>query len=75
MMHAMASLKENPSRRLVKCGWPPQSMRNTSFEACSRSARACADAAIVAEPTEFRAIIASKGVLRWKVRVQRQGCP
>ena len=29
-----------------------------------------ADAAIVAEPTELRAIIASKGVLRWKVRTK-----
>jgi acetylornithine deacetylase len=29
-----------------------------------------ANAAIVAEPTELRAIIASKGVLRWKVRVR-----
>jgi acetylornithine deacetylase len=27
-----------------------------------------ADAAIVAEPTDLRAVIASKGVLRWKVR-------
>ena len=29
-----------------------------------------ADAAVVAEPTELRAIIASKGVLRWKVRTR-----
>ncbi len=29
-----------------------------------------ADAAVVAEPTELRAVVASKGVLRWKVRVR-----
>lgn len=29
-----------------------------------------ADAAIVAEPTELRCVIASKGVLRWKMRVR-----
>lgn len=29
-----------------------------------------ADAAIVAEPTELRAVIASKGVLRWAIEVQ-----
>ena len=29
-----------------------------------------ADAAIVAEPTELRAVIASKGVLRWTIEVQ-----
>jgi acetylornithine deacetylase/succinyl-diaminopimelate desuccinylase family protein len=29
-----------------------------------------ADAAIVAEPTELRAVIASKGVLRWAIHVQ-----
>jgi len=29
-----------------------------------------ADAAVIAEPTELRAIIASKGVLRWKVRTR-----
>jgi acetylornithine deacetylase len=29
-----------------------------------------ADAAVVAEPTQLRAVIASKGVLRWKVRVR-----
>lgn len=27
-----------------------------------------ADAAVVAEPTEFRCVIASKGVLRWRIR-------
>lgn len=29
-----------------------------------------ADAAIVAEPTELRCVIASKGVLRWRIRVR-----
>ena len=29
-----------------------------------------ADAAIVAEPTNLRAVVASKGVLRWRIRVQ-----
>ena len=29
-----------------------------------------ADAAIVAEPTELRAVIASKGVLRWRIRTR-----
>lgn len=29
-----------------------------------------ADAAVVAEPTEFRCVIASKGVLRWRIRTK-----
>jgi len=29
-----------------------------------------ADAAVVAEPTEFKCVIASKGVLRWRIRTQ-----
>ncbi len=68
MMHAVASLKEN---RVV----PPCDVllaavvdEEYSFQGVTRLCKELrADAAIVAEPTELRVAIASKGVLRWRV--------
>jgi acetylornithine deacetylase len=71
MMHALASLKEN--RTIPPCEvWLAAAIDE---EYMFRGVLALCDgleahAAIVAEPTELRAIIASKGVLRWKVRVR-----
>ena len=71
MMHAMASLKENaitpPCEVWLAAAIDEEFIFRGVLALCDGLQ---ADAAIVAEPTELRAIIASKGVLRWKVRVK-----
>jgi acetylornithine deacetylase ArgE len=69
MMHAMASLKEQsivaPCEVWLAAAVDEEYMFRGVVALCEELR---ADAAIVAEPTELRAIIASKGVLRWKIR-------
>jgi acetylornithine deacetylase ArgE len=71
MMHAVAQLKENSDT-------PPCEVWLAAVvdeEVAFRGVLALCDgleasAAIVAEPTEMRVIVASKGVLRWKIRTR-----
>ena len=71
MMHALAELKENsitpPCEVWLAAAVDEEYMFRGVTALCEGLQ---ADAAIVAEPTELRAIIASKGVLRWKVRTR-----
>jgi len=71
MMHALASLKEQSFMPACEV-WlaavvDEEYMFRGVLSLCEGLA---ADAAVVAEPTELRAVIASKGVLRWKVRTK-----
>jgi acetylornithine deacetylase/succinyl-diaminopimelate desuccinylase family protein len=71
MMHAISELKENsvtpPCEVWLAAAVDEEYMFRGVVALCEGLQ---ADAAIVAEPTELRAIIASKGVLRWKVRTR-----
>jgi acetylornithine deacetylase len=71
MMHAMAWLKESsitpPCEVWLAAAVDEEYMFRGVVALCDGLN---ADAAIVAEPTELRAIIASKGVLRWKLRTR-----
>ena len=68
MMHAVASLKEEG--RIPPCEVWLAAVADEEFS-FRGAAKLCetikAEAAIVAEPTELRAVIASKGVLRWRI--------
>jgi acetylornithine deacetylase ArgE len=71
MMHALAWFKENsikPACEVWLAGAVDEEYMFRGVVALCDGLQA--DAAIVAEPTELRAIIASKGVLRWKVRTK-----
>ncbi len=66
MMHAVASLDEPPPCEVWLAAVIDEEF---SFQgALALCDGLHADAAIVAEPTSLRAVIASKGVLRWKIR-------
>lgn len=69
MMHAVAFLKQN--RITPPCEVWLAAVVDEEF-AFQGAIRLCeglqAHAAIIAEPTELRAVVASKGVLRWKIR-------
>ncbi len=67
MMHAVASIEEPPCEVWLVAAVDEEYMFRGVLALCEGLE---ADAAIVAEPTELRAIIASKGVLRWKVRTK-----
>jgi acetylornithine deacetylase len=71
MMHAVASLKQQgikpPCEVWLVAAVDEEYMFRGVLALCDRLE---AHAAIVAEPTELRAVIASKGVLRWKVRTK-----
>jgi acetylornithine deacetylase ArgE len=71
MMHAVASLKEEsitpPCEVWLVSAVDEEYMFRGVLSLCEGLR---ADAAIVAEPTELRAVIASKGVLRWKLRTK-----
>lgn len=71
MMHALASLKQGgfapPCEVWLAAAVDEEYMFRGVLALCDRLE---AHAAIVAEPTELRAVIASKGVLRWKVRTK-----
>jgi acetylornithine deacetylase len=71
MMHAVASLHKEGARLECEVWMVAAADEEHSFRGVTKLCDGLqADAAIVAEPTELRAIIASKGVLRWKVRTQ-----
>ncbi len=71
MMDAVATLREQ--KRIPPCEVWLAAAADEEF-AFTGVSRLCegieADAAIVAEPTEMRNVIASKGVLRWRIRVR-----
>jgi acetylornithine deacetylase/succinyl-diaminopimelate desuccinylase family protein len=71
MMHAVASLKEN--RITPPCDVLLAAVADEEFS-YRGVVKLCeglqADAAIVAEPTELRCVIATKGVIRWRIRVR-----
>ena len=71
MMHAVASLKEEgrtPPREVWLAAVADEEFSFRGVAKLCENLRA--DAAIVAEPTELRAVIASKGVLRWRIAVR-----
>jgi acetylornithine deacetylase len=71
MMHAMASLKADGVTPPCEIWMAAVADEEFSFRGVVKLCDGLrADAAIVAEPTETRAIIASKGVLRWRVRTR-----
>ena len=71
MMHAVASLHKEGVRPECEVWMVAAADEEHSFRGVLKLCDGLqADAAIVAEPTELRAIIASKGVLRWKVRTR-----
>lgn len=68
MMHAVASLHSAGNKPECEVWMVAAADEEYSFRGVSKLCeRLKADAAIVAEPTELRPVIASKGVLRWKV--------
>lgn len=69
MMHALAYLKEHSITPPCEVWLAAVVDEEFSFGGVTKlCAGLRADAAIVAEPTELRAVVASKGVLRWKIR-------
>jgi acetylornithine deacetylase len=68
MMHAMASIKEDGIVPPVEVWLAAVVDEEFSYRGVVKLCEGLqADAAIVAEPTEMRAVIASKGVLRWRI--------
>ncbi len=68
MMHAMASLKEQDITPECEVWLAAVVDEEFSFRGVVKLCEGLqAEAAIVAEPTELRAVIASKGVLRWRI--------
>jgi acetylornithine deacetylase/succinyl-diaminopimelate desuccinylase family protein len=69
MMHALAALKTNgvkpPCEVWLAATVDEEHSYRGVVKLCEEPLRACA--AIVAEPTELRAVVASKGVLRWRI--------
>ncbi len=69
MMHALASLKEESITPRCEVWLAAVVDEEFSFGGVAKLCEGLhAAAAIVAEPTELRAVVASKGVLRWKIR-------
>ena len=69
MMHAVAHLKEHaivPECEVWLAGVVDEECAFRGVIALCKGLEAAA--AIVAEPTELRAVVAAKGVLRWKIR-------
>ena len=70
MMHAVASLKLEGRTPPCEVWLAAVADEEFSFRGVVKLCESLrADAAIVAEPTELRAVIASKGVLRWRIVV------
>jgi acetylornithine deacetylase len=68
MMHAVASVHEAETRPECEVWMVAAADEEHSFRGVLKLCQGLeAEAAIVAEPTELRPVIASKGVLRWKV--------
>jgi acetylornithine deacetylase len=71
MMHAVASLREQGDAPPCEVWLAAAADEEYSFRGVLKLCEGLtADAAVVAEPTELRAVIASKGVLRWKIGVR-----
>lgn len=71
MMHAVASLHRQGVTPECEVWMVAAADEEHSFRGVLKLCEGLeADAAIVAEPTGLRAVIASKGVLRWKVRTR-----
>jgi len=71
MMHAVAWLKDNSITPPCEVWLAAAVDEEHAFQGVLALCDGLqADAAVVAEPTELRAVIASKGVLRWKVRTK-----
>jgi acetylornithine deacetylase len=71
MMHAVASLREQGVAPPCEVWLAAAADEEYSFRGVLKLCEGLtADAAVVAEPTELRAVIASKGVLRWKIGVR-----
>ena len=71
MMHAVASLKEDGITPPCEVWMAAVVDEEFSFRGVVKLCEGLqAEASIVAEPTEMRAVIASKGVLRWRVIVR-----
>lgn len=71
MLHAMASLKEEGLVPPCEVWLAATIDEEHSFHGVLKLCEGLvADAAIVAEPTELRVVVASKGVLRWRIRVR-----
>lgn len=69
MMHAVSSLHESGVKPSCEVWLAAVADEEFSFRGVLKLCEGLtAEAAIVAEPTEMRAVIASKGVLRWKIR-------
>ncbi|MDB6117093.1 MAG: Acetylornithine deacetylase [Verrucomicrobiaceae bacterium] len=70
MMHAVASLKQEGITPPCEVWMAAVVDEEFSFRGVVKLCEGLqADASIVAEPTEMRAVIASKGVLRWRIKV------
>ena len=68
MMHAVASIHEEGTKLECEVWMVAAADEEHSFRGVMKLCEGLqAEAAIVAEPTELRPVIASKGVLRWKV--------
>jgi acetylornithine deacetylase ArgE len=73
MMHAVASLKEDGRTPPCEVWLAAVADEEFSFRGVVKLCDGLsAHAAMVAEPTELRAVIASKGVLRWSIAVRGQ---
>lgn len=71
MMHAVASLKEDGVIPPCEVWLAAVVDEEYSFRGVVKLCEGLqADASIVAEPTEMRCVIASKGVLRWRISVK-----
>lgn len=71
MMHAVASVHEEGHSPLCEVWLAMVVDEEFSFRGVAKLCEGLqADAALVAEPTNLRAVIASKGVLRWRIRVR-----
>ncbi len=71
MLHAMASLKEEKFVPTCEVWLAAVVDEEFSYRGVVKLCEGLtAHAAIVAEPTELRLVVASKGVLRWRIRVR-----
>lgn len=71
MMHALASLKADGFTPPCEVWLAAVVDEEFSFRGVTALCQGLTgDAAIVAEPTEMRLVVASKGVLRWRIHVQ-----
>jgi acetylornithine deacetylase/succinyl-diaminopimelate desuccinylase family protein len=71
MMHALASIKRDALVPPCEIWLAAAADEEHSFRGVVKLCEGlAADAAVVSEPTEMRAVIASKGVLRWKIHTR-----